>query len=159
MVRPGIGTQWRQEPAPPEPISRLALGEAGEVLGYASDETLYEFNYGAYNDTSSWLEVTQPSGTAAIGEDCQTGISNRIVLPPPGKVISRVSVDCVYIESAYHLEVALLENGEIWSWEHESYAYTSLFIMLFLFIGLIIGVLILLIGAGMMIYKKVKNIS
>jgi len=79
------------------------------------------------------------------------------VLPPPGKVGSRVSENCSYIESGYRFEVVLLENGEIWSWEHETYAYAVLLIMLILFIALAIGILILLIGIVIVIYKKIKK--
>jgi len=148
LFRPGIGTRWKQEPAPPEALLRLTLGGAGEVIGYASSGSIYELNYGNYGNSSSWQKVTDPSGVAAIGEGCETGNSNRIVVPPPGKVKSRVSESCVYIESAYHLEVALLDNGEIWSWEHESYAYTNLLIIFIVFIAFVIGVLILLTGMG-----------
>ena len=157
LFRPGIATRWRQEPAPPEALSRLALGETGEVIGYSSDGAMYEFNYGSYSDSSSWEKVTEPSGVAAIGEGCVSGKSNNIVLPPPGKVKSRVSENCVHIESAYHLEVALLENGDVWSWENERYAYTELFIMSVLAIACVIGTLILLTGAGLWMYQKVKR--
>jgi len=148
LFRPGIGTRWKQEPASPELLSSLSLGDAGEVLGYSSTGTIYEFKYGIYGNSSSWQKVSEPSGIAAIGQGCQSGNSNQIVVPPSGKVKSQVSESCVYIESAYHLEVALLDNGEVWSWEHESYAYTNLFIMFFVFIAFVIGVLILLTGMG-----------
>jgi len=157
LFRPGILTRWRQEPAPPVALARLALGQAGEVVASASDGSIYEFHYGAYQSPSSWKKVTEPSGVGPVGEDCTSGDSNRIVLPPPGKVISQVSENCVYMESGYHLEVALLENGEVWSWENESYAYTQLFVMFFLAIACLIGALILLIGTGVWLYQKFKK--
>jgi hypothetical protein len=154
MFRPGIATRWQQEPAPPEKIIRLELGEAGEVIGYTSDESMYELSYGS---PSTWKKVSQHSGTPAIGMSCQPAeTTNRIVLTPPGKVLSRVHADCVMFESAYHLEVALLEKGEVWSWEHDSYAYTELFLFFILISSFGVGVLIFLIGSGMKIYQKVK---
>ncbi|MEW5939414.1 MAG: hypothetical protein AB1750_07125, partial [Chloroflexota bacterium] len=118
----------------------------------------FEFHYGNYGSASTWTEVSAPSGTPVIGGSCSPGNGNRLVLPPPGKVASRVSVDCGYMESGYHLEVALLENGEVWSWENESYAYTVLFIMFFLAVACIVGAPILLTGIGLWIYQRAKKI-
>ncbi|MEW5940749.1 MAG: hypothetical protein AB1750_13855, partial [Chloroflexota bacterium] len=42
LFRPGILTRWRQEPAPPVALTRLALGEAGEVVASASDGSTFE---------------------------------------------------------------------------------------------------------------------
>jgi len=160
LYRPGLATRWRDEPPPPEPLMGLTLGEAGEIIGSASDGTLYEFHYGNYRSPSAWSEVDAPTGNSAISaQGCSPGDGNRIILPPPGKIRSRVREDCVYIESAYHLEVALLENGDIWSWEHERYAYTELFLMFFMFIGCGVGALILLTGTGMAIYQQFKKTS
>lgn len=158
LFRPGIATRWRQEPSPPKPLISLALGEAGEVIASAQDGSTFEFHYGNYGSDTEWVEVSEPSGNPAIGGmGCTPGNSSRLVLPPPGKVTSRVSEDCVYMESAYHLEVVLLENGEVWSWENERYAYTELFIMSVLAIACVVGALILLTGAGLWVYQKVKR--
>ncbi|MCX6057684.1 MAG: hypothetical protein NTW69_05990 [Chloroflexi bacterium] len=112
LIQPGIGTRWKQEPTPPERVSLLKLGDAGEIIAETTNGNLYEFNYGS---NSLWKKVTQPSEVAAIGMDCSPGHTNYIVLPPPENVVSLVSENCVYMESAYHLRVALLENGEVWS--------------------------------------------
>lgn len=154
MFRPGIATHWQQEPAPPEKVIRLGLGEAGEVIGYTVDGGMYELSYGS---PSSWEKVTQPSGNPAIGRSCRaTETTNRLVLSPPNEVLSRVRVDCVMFETAYHLEVALLEQGEVWSWEYDSYAYTELLLFFILITAFGVGVLIFFVGLGMKIYQKVK---
>jgi hypothetical protein len=159
LFRPGIATRWRQEPAPPEALTRLALGQAGEVVASASDGSTYEFRYGNYNSPSAWTEVSQPSGSPAINAmGCTPGDGNRIVWPPPGKATSRVRMNCVYMESGYHLEVALLENGEVWSWENERYAYAELFLMFFLALACVAGAPILLTGVGLWVVQKVKKI-
>lgn len=154
LVRPGIGTRWKEEPAPPEQVSRLRLGGLGEILAQTPQGNIYEFQYGS---DPAWEKVTVPSGNPAIGASCSQDSQNHIILPPPGKVISRVGEDCVYIESAYHLEVALLENGGIWSWKHEAYAYTDLFVITFLCIAFVLGVPFLMLGLGMKIYPKLKK--
>lgn len=146
-------TQWKQE-QPPESFSALRLGEAGEVLAETPNGALYEY---AYASQQHWEKVTQPSGNPALGYDCTPGESNRWVLPPPGKIVSIVKETCVYAESAYYLEVALLENGEVWSWEHEAYAYTSLALLSMLFIASVVGALILLLGLGLWIFWKAKE--
>ena len=157
LLRPGILTRWEQESAPPAALTRLALGDAGEVVASASDGSIYEFHYG---NPSTWTEVREPSGSPAIGGmGCSLGNNNRIVWPPHGKVVSRVSEDCVYMESAYHLEVALLENGEVWSWENEMYAYTQLFVMFFLGVACFVGAPILLTGMGLWLYQKITKVS
>ncbi|MBN8582917.1 MAG: hypothetical protein J0L96_19790 [Anaerolineae bacterium] len=154
MFRPGIATRWQQEPAPPEKVIRLELGEAGEVVGYTSDGSTYELSYGSL---STWEKVTQPSGNPVIGMNCRaTETTNRFVLSPPNEVLSRVRVDCVMFETAHHLEVALLEDGEIWTWEYGSHAYTELLLFFSLITAFGMGVLVLLIGLGMKIYQKVK---
>ncbi|MBN8656206.1 MAG: hypothetical protein J0M11_10745 [Anaerolineae bacterium] len=158
MLRPGLGTSWQQEPVPPEKIIRLGVGEMGEVLGYTADQEMYELSYGS---PSTWKKVTQPSGNPVIGRSCNaSNTTTRLVVSPPNEVLSRVRVDCVMFETAYHLEVALLEKGEIWSWEYSSYAYTEIFIFFILLIAFGAGIVLLLIGLGMVIYQKMKvNIS
>ena len=157
MVWPGLLTRWEQAPAPPEALTRLELGEAGEVLAYTSNGTVYEFRYGAYRSPSAWTRVTQPSGSPAIGMDCSPGEGSNLVLPPPGKAIARVRENCVYMESGYHLEVVVLENGEVWSWEYERYAYTELFIMFFLCAAFLMGVPFFVMWLGLKITQKVKK--
>lgn len=158
MVWPGLLTRWEQAPAPPEALTRLDLGETGEVLAVASNGTLYEFHYGTYQSSSTWTEIAQPSESPAIGMSCSPGDGRNLVLPPPGKVVSRVSENCVYMESAYHIEVVLLENGEVWTWEHERYAYTELFLMCGLLAAFVMGVPFFLMWMGLTIYQKVKKI-
>jgi hypothetical protein len=158
MLRPGLGTSWQQEPVPPEKIIRLGLGEMGEVLGYTADQEIYEFSYGS---PSTWKKVSQPSGNPVIGRSCNaTETTNRFVVSPPNEVISRVRVDCVFFETVYHFEVALLEKSEIWSWEHSTYAYTELLSGFIFLIAFGIGVIFLLTGLGMALYQKAtKNKS
>lgn len=156
LVRPGIATRWKRESAPPEGISLLRLGGLGEILAQTAQGDVYEFRYGV---DPAWEKVTVPSGKPAIGASCSQDSQHHLVLPPPGKVISRVGEDCVYIESAYHLEVALLENGEVWSWEHEAYVYTDLFVITLLCIAFVLGVPFLMLGTGMKIYRKLKKTS
>jgi len=157
LVRPGIGTRWVQEPSPPVPLTRLELGTAGEVLGFTPDGGMYEFSYGNYQTESSWDKVEQPSGTAPIGNHCSSETEKRIIISPPGDVVSRISESCTYIESGYQFEMVLLENGEIWSWKHETYAYAMLFIMFMVFIGLIVGLAITMAGTGIWIFQKIKE--
>ncbi len=140
MVWPGILTRWERAPAPPEALTRLDLGTAGEVLASASNGTRYEFRYGTYQSPSDWVQADQPSGSPAIGVGCTPEGGKYLILPPPGKAVSRVRENCVYIESAYHLEVVLLENGEVWTWEHERYAYAELFNLCFLLIAFVLGI-------------------
>lgn len=157
MLLPGIGTQWNAEPTPPEPVSHLEPGSSGEVVAQTNDGTMYEFQYGS---PSSWEKVSQASGSPVLGMHCSTGgEGNHIVLPPPGDEVSRVRVNCVMFETAYHLEVALLDNGEIWSWKHERYAYTELFVSFILLAGFCLGVIFLIVGAGMFMYIKYKSPS
>ena len=155
LVWPGIWTRWKQAPAPPESVTRLFLGEAGEALAVASNGTVYEFHYGTYRSPSSW--ASGPSGNPAIGSGCSPEGGMYLVLPPPGKVVSRVSENCGYMESAYHLEVALLENGEVWTWEHERYAYSELFLMSFLFVAFLMGIPFFVMGLVLKVAQKVKK--
>ena len=157
MFRPGLLTRWEQEPAPPEALTRLSLGEAGEVLAVASNGAVYEFHYGTYRSSSSWTKVTEPSGSPAVGGSCFPAGGSYLVLPPPGKAVSRVSENCAYMESGYHLEVALLENGEVWSWEYERYAYAELFIMFFLLVAFVMGLPFFVMWLGLKIAQKVKR--
>lgn len=140
MVWPGALTRWEQTPAPPEALTRLDLGEAGEVLASASNGTRYELRYGTYQSSTEWMQIDQPSGNPAIGMGCSPEGGMYLVLPPPGKVASRVRENCVYMESAYHLEVVLLEDGSVWTWEHERYAYAELFTLCFLGIAFAMGI-------------------
>lgn len=154
MLRPGIGTRWKPEPAPPDAVSQLELGASGEVIAQTPAGAMYELRYGS---PSSWEQVPRASGAPVMGMHCSAGESaNHIVLPPPGDEISRARVNCVMFETAYHLEVALLANGEIWSWEHDRYAYTELFVFFFLFAGVCAGGVLLIAGAGISLYQRSK---
>ena len=146
--------KWKQEPPPPEAFSLLRLGEAGEVLGQTADGNLYEYTY---SEKQPWQKVTEPSGTPSLGYYCVAHDSNYSVVSPPGKVISWVKESCVYAESNYYFEMVLLENGEVWSWQYEVYAYTQMAVVYLLLIGLAVGALILSLGAGLKIYQRIKD--
>lgn len=137
LFYPGLGTTWKKEIPPPEQPSKLVLGNKGEALAETLDGRLFEYTRDV---NQSWVEVTTPSGTTAwLGDAvCNSGNRRYIVISPPGKIKSLIKESCGYLESSYHLEIALLENGEIWIWEHEVYAYTHL---LNAFILIIIGLL------------------
>ena len=154
---PGVLTRWEQAPAPPEALTRLHLGEAGEVLASTSNGTLYEFHYGAYQSSSTWTKVSEPSGSPAVGGSCFPEGGSYLVLPPPGKVVSRMSENCAYMESGYHLEVVLLENGEVWTWEHERYAYAELFTMFFLLVAFVMGIPFFVMWLTLKITQRVKK--
>ena len=155
MYRPGITTRWQQEPTPPEPITRLELGESGEILSFTDNGMIYQFSYGS---PSRWEEISEPTGMPSVGMSCEPSETNtKIVFPPPGAEISRVRVDCVMYETAIHLEVVLLEDGGIWSWEYDSYVYTELMLGFILLLCFVSGIVLLLVGLGMAIYQKVSN--
>ena len=149
VLRPGITTRWKQEQAPPEQATLLKLGINGEILAQTPGGNLYEM-------TSGWKSVTGPTENTEMGGLCYSGDANHyLILPPPGKVISRVTNYCVATESGYHTEVVLLENGEVWSWRIERGGYTGLLLVVMLGIALVLGAPLLLIGLGMKIYQKV----
>lgn len=156
LFRPGIGTRWTQGPQPPEPIAQLALGKEGEILAYASSGQMYELDY-SIGWPTEWIKVNQPSGSSLIGV-CSHGNERFIVFPPPGKVKSRVSQTCGILESTFHFELAQTENGEVWMWEHESYAYTELAIMVGLSCGFLASIPIVLTGLGQ-VFRKLKKTS
>lgn len=118
---PGLGTRWVKQPSPAIEVSSLKLGGKGEVIAETTDGKLFEFT-DVYNQT--WTEVTEPSGTPAIGGYCSPGNPMYIVAPPPGQVKYHVKETCAIFETGVHLELVLLENNEIWSWEHGVYYYT-----------------------------------
>ncbi len=156
LIWPGIMTRWKQTPAPPEALRRLDLGEAGEVLAVASNGTLYEFRYDARQTSSAWSKVTQPSGSPVIGTNCSPQGGRYLILPPPGKIMSHIGENCTYMESGYHFEVVLLENGEVWTWKHERYAYAELLCMFGLPIVFMFGLPFLTIGLILKIKQKAK---
>ena len=158
FFHPGLGTTWKKEISPPEQSSKLRLGDNGEVLLETLDGRLFEYTK---NPEQPWVEITTPSGnTAWLGDAvCNSGNSRYIVIPPPGKVKSRVQETCGYLESSYHLELALLENGEIWFWEHEIYVYTHLLNAVVLVIIGLLGVPFLVVGIVLEIFEKIKKRS
>ncbi|MBV6397527.1 MAG: hypothetical protein HFACDABA_03141 [Anaerolineales bacterium] len=156
MIWPGWLTRWEQAPALPESAARLSLGQAGEVLAVASNGTVYELRYGTYQADSSW--GSGPSGAPAIGMHCAPAQRRNLILPPPGKVVSRVGESCAYMESSYRLEAVLLENGEVWTWEHERYAYAELFTMCGLLAAFVMGVPFFAMAVGLKITQKIKKI-
>lgn len=85
----------------------------------------------------------------------RAGRNGYSILPPPGKVISRVGESCVATESGFYMEVVLLENGEVWTWRNESNSYSGmiLFIGLFLVFGLGLALLI----SGMIVKAPQKT--
>ncbi len=156
---PGVLTRWEQAPAPPEAVTRLDLGEAGEVFAVTSNGTLYEFHFGTSSTPASWTEVSEPSGNPPIGASCFEAMQNYLILPPPGKVASQVSESCVYMESGYRLDVALLENGEVWTWEYERYAYSELMCMFGLLIAFVLGIPFFVMGFVLKVFQKVKRVE
>ena len=118
---PGLGTSWVKQLSPSTKISSIKLGAKGEVIAETTDGKFFEYTD---NYSQTWTEVNEPSGRPAIGGYCSPGNPMYIVVPPPGQVKYRVKETCAIFETGVHLELVLLENNEIWSWEHDVYAYT-----------------------------------
>jgi hypothetical protein len=155
LSHPRLSTKWKQEPLPPEPVSELRLGDAGEILARTQGGDLYEY---VYEPQSPWIKVSNPSGVPSLGMDCYPDEAKN-TFGPPGKVKSQLSEACVYNESVRYLTFVLLENGEVWSWQHEVYAYTQMALIPVLCLSCIPGGLILLLGLGLMAYQKRKRTS
>ncbi|MEW5939415.1 MAG: hypothetical protein AB1750_07130 [Chloroflexota bacterium] len=155
LVHPGLSVKWKQEPLPPEPVASLKVGKAGEILAETQDGKLYEYGY---HPGSPWLEVSEPSGVPSLGMYCHPAEA-EYVSPPPGEVKLEISANCVYNESSVYLTFALLDNGEIWSWRREVYAYTLMAAVPLLFGGCAIGALILSVGAGLWLVQRKKRIA
>lgn len=153
LIHPGLSTKWEREPLPPEPVRALRVGEAGEILVETEIGNLYELDYVLH---PPWKKIDKPSGVPWIGMVCHTSEAGY-VFPPPGEVKMEVSETCVYNESARYISFALLENGEIWSWQREVYAYTLMAATPLLLGGCIIGALILFTGVGLRLYWKKRN--
>jgi len=157
LLQPGMGIKWVKTSPPQEPLVYLKLGENGELIGQTAEGNLYEFSV---YPNHTWQKVDQPSGSPPAGKICKPGNSdNSKVNNPPGKVKSRVSETCVYVELSYHLELALLENGELWYWERADYAYTQLALVSVLSIGCIVSILIIALGLLLMILQVIKKKS
>jgi len=154
ITRPGIGTWWKQAAQPPEPISALRVGNIGEILAQTQNGDVYQFIF--FSDTP-WIKANDPKETIDTGI-CDPSDSKRYFIPPtPGTIKSRVDVHCVAIESAYHLVVVLLENGEIWMWRYDHSAYVPLLLPCFMMLALVTGFLSLIFGLVLRILKRAKK--
>jgi hypothetical protein len=153
LVHPGLSTKWKQEQLPPEAVILFRLGGAGEILAETQEGNLYELDYYL---RPPWKKVDEPSGITWIGMVCSPAEA-EYVFQPPGEVKIEVSETCLYNESARYISFVLLENGEVWSWQRETYAYTLLAAIPLMLGGWVIGALILSIGAGLALYQKKKR--
>jgi hypothetical protein len=155
LARPGIETKWKQEQSPPEQVSILRLGINGEVLGQTPGGDLYEL-FAGWNQP--WKRVTEPAKNPEPPVFCQNDNAGAyLILPPPGKVASRVSEYCYSIDVGHHLEVVLLENGEVWSWRYESDAIFGFVLECAFQVANLLGALFVLIGLGIKIRQWVKT--
>lgn len=154
LARPGIGTKWEQEQVPPEQVSVLRLGAHVEILAQTPGGNLYELVPG-WNGL--WKKVTEPLENPEPLLICYPDDSDGyLILTPPGKVTSRVSEYCVATESGHHIEVVLLENGEVWSWRHEVGGHLSIVLILVLCVAFVLGLPFLIMGLRMKIRDWVK---
>lgn len=151
ISRPGIGIRWQQAPAPPEKLAVLRLDENGAILAQSTDRNIYQYLPG-----SIWKHVNSSAEVLDPGMLCGSSDSKDFFIPPPpGKVIAHVSEHCVATESGYHLEVVLLENGEVWSWRYEASLLSGMVMAFTTFIALILSLSLLLFGFFSSMAKKI----
>lgn len=150
ISRPGIGIRWQQAPFPPEKLVVLRLVENGAILAQSNNKNIYQYLPG-----SIWKHVNSSAEILDPGMLCGSSDSKGFfILPPPGKVIAHVSEQCVATESGYHLEVVLLEDGEVWLWRYETSLLSGMVVGYTIFITLIFGMSLLLFGFFSSIAKK-----
>lgn len=143
-LSPTLNRKWVQVSAPIQAPVLLKLGDSGEIIAEIENGGLYEFSLIAEH---SWQKVTEPSGEPAVGSFCGPIIDVfYISSSPPGKVKSQVSESCTVAETGVSLEVALLENGEIWYLETVDNTYARLAVIILLPIGIIVDAFIFGIG-------------
>jgi hypothetical protein len=154
LTRPGISVRWQKESTPPERISLLKAGGNGEILAETPDGQVYEFIYGLH---PAWERTVAPFEDAESDANCDVGDSAGYLIPsPPGQIKSRASQNCVAVENGYHLELILLENGEIWSWSYERNADTGLLLVVALGLSFLLAVSLVLLGLVAATFQKVK---
>jgi hypothetical protein len=153
MGRPGIGTNWRLEPSPPEQLALLKLGDNGEILAQSPRGNTYQLIPGY-----AWETIAKPADLLELGVICQVSDPENFLIPvPPGKVISQVDEYCYATESGSHYQVVLLENGQVWSWVKEIGGYRNMLLLCVLDIAFVLGMPFLLLGVISLVLRKVKQ--
>lgn len=152
VARPGLGTKWERLPSLPDSATTIELTDYGFILATTESSKVYKREL--WQTTEPWMlhdEATEDLNATP----CQVDDENRFsVSSLPGKVVARSSRNCVAsAENSVHVEVALLENGEVWMW---TYLYGGIgegFTWLLVLAGVALGVILLGVGGVMKFWE------
>lgn len=151
VARPGLGTRWEQLPPLPERATTIELTRHGFILVTTESSTVYRKYLWQTNEP--WVlydEATEDLNATPCQLDDESRFS---VSSPPGKVVARSSRNCfASAENSVHVEVALLENGEVWLWTYLYGGIGGVFTWLLLLAAGVLGLALLVIGGVMKLW-------
>lgn len=149
---PGLGTKWERLSPIPERAITIELTDFGLILAATESSNVYRRGLWANEPWKLYDEVTEDMNATPCQLDDQSRFS---VSSPPGKVVARSSRNCVVsAENSAHVEVALLENGEVWLWTYLYGGIGGAFTPLLLLAGGALGVILLGLGGIMKFWES-----
>lgn len=127
---------WIQIPSPDEPLSRLRVGDQGEVFAEGENGGLYQF---VISPTPAWVNVQETENIYSNPKCIPLSAENtHQTKMKSNKVKSMVSVDCGFAETGIYWDVNLLENGETWYFESVTNNYIIFGLLFVMPLGLIL---------------------
>ena len=148
-------TKWVKAAPPPEPLASLKVENDWALIAESETGNLYQFSF---YPNYEWKKVTEPAAKPPEALHCSQG--EDTITNPPGKVKSRVSLNCIEAEVGFHSELALLENGEVWYLEGADNSYVTLgriFVGILIPIACVPGALVIALGLVLLFVQMMKK--
>ena len=149
--RDGAFSRWRSLGSPPAPATALYAGDTTVIYAAAADGNVYSCPPTSQARDACW---TLAAGPYAVDPraDYEHSVIPGDPPPPPQTPVDVLYVSRFYAEMAVEARYALLPDGTVWVWFHESAGYLSLLVLLGApVLGLLLGLalaLILLLAQG-----------
>lgn len=118
-------------PLPAKPVKILAVGtglarHAWFVYVQTSDQRVYYCP--PFSEEPCWEESSWPQDVS-INPLCDPPL-HFTMPPPPRKVIDSIQVQACNFEAGYQVNLAILDDGRVWKWQHVTSGLLGLTILL-----------------------------
>ncbi len=127
--REGTFSRWRSLGSPPAPAMALYAGDTTVIYAAAADGNVYSCPPTSQAREACWTPAAPPY-TVDSRADYEHSVISGDPPPPPETPVDVLYVSRFYAELAVEARYALLPDGTVWVWYHESAGYLSLLVLL-----------------------------
>lgn len=140
--RDGAFARWRSLGSPPGGAASLVAGDTTVIYAAAAGGAVYSCPPTSQARDACWSLAAEPY-TVDSRADYEHSVISGEPPPPPQTPVDVLYVSRFYAEMAVEARYALLPDGTVWVWFHESGSYLSLLVLMGApVLGFVLGVVL-----------------